>query len=534
MSIMKTGLAASLLALTLVELVPPVLAAEPVQACKQRYNIETKFLANPDESVLIAGVIGWCRKNKVRLLWDESYASVARLWSGYLVNDEISADRTIPVDRLGFELQQVGVTDANVIPFSVESPSERLPKELLTFLDEQAKKGRYSHFAVGVTRFPNQKRMITTLILGRRPAIINPLPVCPTAGSRLELHLKLLRSYRHPYWLMTTPKGLVIKDSMLYEEGAWHGTVPLDAGAGSYQLEIIVLGPEGPEVAALFPLYAGVERPSIPKTKLHPAPGRYRTPDDAEAALLKLTNKSRAKFGLPPLKSDDKISQIAREHAMQLLIDRHAAHRTKKTGALVDRLRKSGTVFARAAENVSLSPAPESAHERFMDSPGHRLNILDPNLTKIGIGIAMERGHQSDVMAVCEVFVESTEPGETSKLVERIEKIINMKRRDKGRFILGLDIELSQTALRSARRLAGLGENADPQKEGDQLAADLNDPDSGFCDVSIRYFRTTNPIHVLRSPELLDENINRLGIGVAKTSTSFPGEMWIAVIFAGR
>jgi len=503
-------------------------------ACKARYNTESKFLANPDESVLIAGIIGWCRNNKTRLLWDERYATVARLFSGYLIEGQVDTAERVPVERLRFELLQQGVTDASITPFSVEGPADKMPPELLTSLDEKALKGRFTHFAVGVTRSPDQKRMTSTLLLGRRPAILEPLPVCPRPGARLEVDLKLLGSYRHPYWLMTTPEGLVVKDTLLYEEGGWHGRVPLDAGSGVYKMEIIVLGPQGPEVAALFPLYVGVERARLPKKKLHPAPGRYRSPEKAEAALVKLINASRRQYDLPALKLEEKLSHVARQHAMQLLIDRHAAHRTRKSGALVDRLRRSKLVFARAAENVSLSPAPETAHERFMDSPGHRLNILDPNATLLGVGIAMEREARQDVMAICEVFVEKNESRKTSKLVKRIEEIINGRRRSKGRFHLGLDDELSKIALRSARRLAGMGDSADPQKEGDQLVKQLEDSMTGITAVTIRYFRTTNPARVLSVPEVLDEDINRLGVGVAKVGLRYPGELWIAVIFAGR
>lgn len=501
--------------------------------CKDSYNVDAKFMANPDESVLIAGVIGWCRNNKTRLLWDERYASVARLWSGYLIEGQAKTDRAIPVERLRFELQHRGVVDASVAPFSVEGEIEKMPQQMIEFLDQEAKRGRYTHFAVGVTRTPDQKRMVSTLLLGRRPAIINPLPVCPSPGERLTLDLKLLSGYRHPYWLMTTPAGLVVKDSLLYEEGGWHGKVPLDAGRGTYKLELIVLGPEGPEVAALLPLFVGVERPALPQKKIHPAPGRYRNPEEAEAALLRLTNEARARFSLPALVADKKLGDLAREHAMQLLMAHRVAHRTRKTGTLVDRLRRSNIPFDRALENVSLSPSPEAAHERFMDSPGHRLNIIDPDVRRIGIGIAMERGAQDDIMAVCEVFVEAGESGQGTRLSGQIARSINTWRRKKGRFDLGLDDQLTKIARNSARRLAAMGDKAKPQEEGNSLVERLEDS-GAFSAVTVRYFRTANPARVLGVPEILDDDINRLGIGVATADSRFPGELWIAVIFAGR
>jgi uncharacterized protein YkwD len=514
---------------------PAQLTVGPAPTCKERYNVETKFLANPDESVLIAGVIGWCRNNQVRMIWDERYATVARQWSGYLAKSGLDSAKMLPVDRLRFELHQQGVTDANITPFSVEGPPEKMPPEMRQFLDDEKIRARYTHFAVGVTRSPDQKKMVSTLLLGKRPALMDPVPVCPQPSSRLKLRMQLLKGYRHARWLLTTPKGEVQDDILIYTEGAWGGTLPLDSGKGTYQMEIVVHGPRGPEVAALFPLYVGVERPAIPTIKLHPAPARYRTPEDAETALLRLLNQERRRQGLPALTPDQKLCAVAREHSLQLLAERHAAHRTATTGSPLDRLRRSNIPFTRALENVSLSASPEAAHERFMESPGHRLNLLDPDVTVAGIGIAMERGSQEDILAVTEVFIEPIQSEAISNLAERITEMINRRRKSRGRFALGLDRGLSHAALRSARRLAALGSRADARHEGDALLALLTGEDQGNTGVQINYFKTANHNRVLAARGLLDEDINRIGIGLAKPpNQSVPGELWIAVIFAGR
>lgn len=509
--------------------------AGPAPTCTQKYHTEAKFLANPDESVLLAGVIGWCRNHQTRLLWDERYAVAARRWSRNLVESGIVPDKMIPLDRLRFDLRNQGVTDTRVEPWSAEGPVETVPEGMIRFLDRVATKGRYTHFAVGVERLKNQKKMVSTLLLGRRPALIDPLPVCPAPASRLPLRVRLRRGYRHPSWLMTTPRGNVVRESLLYEEGAWHGTVPLDAGRGVYQLELVVHGPAGPEVAALFPLYAGVERPRVPTVKLRPAPERYRTPEDAERAAARLVNQSRGRHDLPPLERDERISDLAREHALELLARRHAVHRSARTGALQDRLRKAGVPFARALENVSLSSSPETAHERFVQSPGHRINVLDPNVTRLGVGIAMERGAKEDIMAVCEVYVESVEAADLSKTARRLAELINQKRKRRGRFALGLDRDLSRQALRTARRLAAAGGASDPQQASDRLLQELSEGRLEVPEVRVRVLRTTTPRRVLSDPETLAEDINRLGIGVARCGKrSRPDEVWIVVVFAGR
>lgn len=499
--------------------------------CRERYHTEQKFLANPDESVIVAAVIGWCRSHSRRILWDERYAAAARAWSGLLVQAGEVGERTLAIDRLRFELLQRGVTDQALEPYAALGTAEKTPEGLTRFLDEQVEQGRFTHFAAGCARLPGQEQMVTTVILGRRPAEIGPLPVCPLPGERIPLSLHLREAYSHPRWLMTTPRGDVIDGNLLYEEGTWRGDLPLDAGRGEYTLEIAVSGPVGPEVAALCPLFAGVPRPSLPRVKLRPAPVRYQTPEEAEAALLKLINTDRGRLRLPALGLQPTLSKLAREHALELLISRHATHRTKATGALIDRLRKNGLGFERALENVALVPSPETAHERFLASPSHRKNILDPGVNQLGLGIAMERGPTEDIMALCEVFVEQSDSSGDRLTADKILQLVNQRRETRGRFALGLDAALSRLARQSVRRLAAQGAEAKPTLESEALAA-LIEEKLGAKSAQVRIARTRDPALVVRAPEVIDEAINRLGVGVASAGDD-GAPMWIALIFAG-
>ncbi|RLB57812.1 MAG: hypothetical protein DRI34_06775 [Deltaproteobacteria bacterium] len=529
---MSAGLLLLLLAATPAGDVP----AQPVPgaSCRERYHQPASFLANPDESVLIAGIIGWCRQHRTRLLWDERYARVARLWSEQLARAGHLPEQSLPAERLRFELQRQGVSDAQVTPFSLLGPVEKVPPGLLDFLDERAAAGRYTHFAVGVGRLPGQKRMMVTLLLGRRPAIIDPLPVCPPPGSHLAVSLRLLRGFSHPTWLMTTPDDKIVRDVFGQQEGRFHGEIPLEHGSGTYRLEILVQGDSGPEVAALFPLYAGVPRPRAPVVKLRPAPKRYRSPEQAEQALLEMINRERERFDLPPLRADEKLAAVARRQALQVLAHGHAAHRSASTGSLPQRLRASGITFVRALENVALAASPQAAHDRIMSSPGHRLNVLDPGVTHLGVGVALERGASEDTVAVCQVFVERPPDSSQQELAGRILDMVNARRRRKGRFALGWDRQLAAAALRTARCLAGLGEEADLQQQSRQLVRQLTEADENLRAVTARIFFTARPQRVLRVPEIYAEDINRLGAGVVPGPGRPPAQYWIVVVFAGR
>src|SRR5438477_9468461 len=60
-------------------------------------------------------------------------------------------------------------------------------------------------------------------------------------------------------------------------------------------------------------------------------------------------------------------------------------HRLPSEPNLEDRLAEAGARFGAIAENIAIGPNPQILHRGWMDSPGHRKNILDPRLTSVGI-----------------------------------------------------------------------------------------------------------------------------------------------------
>ncbi len=398
----------------------------------------------------------------------------------------------------------------------------------------EIRRGRYNIFGIGTVRSPDQKNTAVTLLLGRRQTVIDPLPACPVPSERIDLRLRLAPGYRHPSWLLAQPDGMVIKGILKHQEGIWKAMIGLDAGRGTYQMEILVHGLNGPEIAALFPLYVGTAKPGLPVIKLRPAPNRYPTPKEAEKALIDLIDSVRSRHNLPKLIVCETLNSVARRHSLDLLNRRHAVHRTS-SGSLHDRLKNTNIPFIRALENVSLSTSPETAHERFLESPSHRINILDPNTTHLGIGIAMERSLQEDILSVCEVFIEKTPPADLANIKKQLFTMINQTRKNRGRFALGLDTQLSRYALESARRLSANPTRLDPQKESLRLVEDIENSNLTVTGTRVHMLRTANPKRALTIPALLDENVNRIGIGIAKAdNTHKPPELWISLIFAGR
>jgi hypothetical protein len=122
----------------------------------------------------------------------------------------------------------------------------------------------------------------------------------------------------------------------------------------------------------------------------HPTPPVSPHPLPDEKFLLDATNRERAAAGLQPLKWDDALATAARQHAQLMAHENFLLHQLSGEAPLDQRVAQAGAKFAMVAENIAVGPNPESIHDGWMHSPGHRKNILNAELT--AIGIATTRG----------------------------------------------------------------------------------------------------------------------------------------------
>ena len=128
-------------------------------------------------------------------------------------------------------------------------------------------------------------------------------------------------------------------------------------------------------------------------TQIQPAAGNI---DAVRAAVLCLHNRERAAHGLAGLRENGKLRKAAEGHSEDMVEERYFAHDSLSGADMVDRILGAG--YARNSpwslgENIawgtgSLATAAE-IQRAWMESPGHRANILRPQFREIGIGIAL-------------------------------------------------------------------------------------------------------------------------------------------------
>src|SRR5256886_3262452 len=107
--------------------------------------------------------------------------------------------------------------------------------------------------------------------------------------------------------------------------------------------------------------------------------------NDSERQLFEALNRERAAQGLSPLQWDDVLFKAARRHALRMANLNMLEHQLPNESNLEGRLAEAGARFSVIAENIAVGASPQIIHAGWMDSPGHRRNILDPRLTSVGI-----------------------------------------------------------------------------------------------------------------------------------------------------
>jgi uncharacterized protein YkwD len=126
-------------------------------------------------------------------------------------------------------------------------------------------------------------------------------------------------------------------------------------------------------------------------TFLVPTPARAADAG-AEAAFTSALNGERAAAGLPGLAVASDLVAVARRQAARMA-DSGSLYHNPSLGSEVGGWQKVG-------ENVGRGPGVDVVHQAFMDSPGHRQNILDAAWTEVGVGVEVRDGR----IWVAEVF----------------------------------------------------------------------------------------------------------------------------------
>jgi hypothetical protein len=141
----------------------------------------------------------------------------------------------------------------------------------------------------------------------------------------------------------------------------------------------------------------------------------------AEQYLLAAANQERASNGLPPVRLDPVLTAASVYHAREMAAHEDISHQFPNEPELARRGAAAGVRFSLITENVGEAPTSVIIHELWMHSPGHRANLLDPNVNAIGIAI-VPRGNE---LYAVEDFASTVETLSLSQQEQAINSILS-------------------------------------------------------------------------------------------------------------
>ncbi|MGL5314844.1 MAG: CAP domain-containing protein [Peptostreptococcaceae bacterium] len=107
--------------------------------------------------------------------------------------------------------------------------------------------------------------------------------------------------------------------------------------------------------------------------------------------VLNLVNAERAKQGLSALTLDSQLSNVATIKSQDMINKNYFDHNSPTYGSPFDMMKQFGISYKSAGENIAMGQkTPQEVVNAWMNSKGHRDNILNANFTNLGVGVAKD------------------------------------------------------------------------------------------------------------------------------------------------
>ncbi len=290
------------------------------------------------------------------------------------------------------------------------------------------------------------------VVLSRRWGVVEAFPRSVASGSAPVLRFGLREGLHEPVVVVLTSEGEVERLAPARDEEGWRVAVALGRAPGEARVEVVADGAAGPRVVALMPV--AVDRPSASTwVGVRPPDESWiRTAADAEELLAGLVASTRRRYGLPGLASDPVLGEIAREHSRDMRGRGYVGHVSPDGRGLAERLAAAGYPAVRSAENIAHNRSVLEAHLALLDSPAHRARILTRDMSRLGIGVAID-GNRERSFLVTEVFAEPFRRRPPEDVAADVGRRVAADRRRAGLEELADSSVLDDVAARLARDL---------------------------------------------------------------------------------
>lgn len=231
----------------------------------------------------------------------------------------------------------------------------------------------------------------TLAILAEQKVKLPLLPPKRWHQANVLLWGELPEGYRNPSLLMLVNGRELRRYKPDIQGQLFYSDLPF-ADVRRARIEVQAEGPKGAEVLALFDAGDEVGTGCASLTLEDPARDDPRETWVAERSLLRWVNELRSEHGLSRLVLDERASVAARAHSKNMSLSGVVGHKTSRTDSLGARLRRAGVGYQHAVENVAAAGSVWDAHHQLTRTPSHLSNMLEPDVTRFGVGVFADNG----------------------------------------------------------------------------------------------------------------------------------------------
>lgn len=378
-----------------------------------------------------------------------------------------------------------------------------------------------THF--GLASMERDGLRLLALALGRRAVDVAPFPRHVPASGQLTFSARLGGAHTEPRLLVDGARVRIgassarrLRAEVTFQE------------RGTHRLRLEAKGPDGPETLLDVPIHVG----EPPPTELVLRIGTEETvdPEAARRALREGIAALRRDQGLDELQPDELLDELARRQAQELVRLGTLSHRDARGGLPEDRLRAARYPFRRVLENVGAAPDVERLLAAWQASPSHRANLLDGQVTRLGVGLAPRPAAEGGGLVAVALLVRPVERIDTAAAPSRLLRSVNEARRRRRARPLRVDEKLAQAAAAAAKRYF-----EEPEATERQIVEDAS---ASLRRFAIAFGRVGGVMVVVgeldeagRLEPLFDPSARYVGVGVAQGQRPGGPPNQIAVVY---
>jgi len=116
------------------------------------------------------------------------------------------------------------------------------------------------------------------------------------------------------------------------------------------------------------------------------------------AQVVQLVNAIRQQYGLSALTENTALSAVAQAKAQDMRDNHYFSHTSPTYGTPFEMMTSFGIRYQTAGENIAMGySSPQAVVDAWMNSAGHRANILSASYTQIGVGYTADGGYWSQM-----------------------------------------------------------------------------------------------------------------------------------------